>query len=73
MIVALIGIGSCSEPPEPIESPFNPLTQVVPGTKSRMECPKCHYTSECKEGGMNPIICPECQAEMDIVFCPFGK
>lgn len=69
MILALIGIGSCSEPPEPIESPYNPVVQGIPDAKSRVVCPKGDYSSDCDYGKITPLLCPKCQAETSIAVC----
>lgn len=70
LILALVGIGSCSKPQEAIESPYSPVSQVAPDVKTRMVCTKCGYASDCDYGKITPQICPTCKAETDIAVCP---
>jgi hypothetical protein len=69
MVFALAGIGSCSEPKEPIESPYNPVAQVIPDQKTMVVCPKGDYGSECDYGKITPLLCPKCQTETTIAVC----
>jgi predicted RNA-binding Zn-ribbon protein involved in translation (DUF1610 family) len=72
LILALVGIGSCSKPQEAIESPYNPVSQVQPVKKSRTYCSTCKYETDCVESP-SIYVCPNCHTDMEIILCQGGK